>query len=114
MHRYILFLFVMLVVEACLDKGESLGDTMPDAKSFDEFDYINSNYHKDMIVNKITMCEDIIQSNNYLTSIQIELLDTEHNTLTGDAHGPGTGNCASWQPTGRILAMDLGLRRHYS
>lgn len=102
-------------MSGCLTKGQAWGDTLPGAITYDDEDFLLTNFSDGMIIGKITMCEDTISSNKYLTGIQIDLKDrTTYETTTGIFHGAQTGTCTSWEPAGRTLSMSIGLRRHYS
>ena len=78
----------MHIVCGCLTKGEEYGDTLPGATTYDDEANLIANFRDGMIIKKITMCENSISGNSYLTGIQIDLLDrTTYETTTGTFHG---------------------------
>lgn len=81
-------LLLVSFVNACLETKETFADIVDGATSFDEYDYLTTNYQDGMVVDKIQICQADISGFSYLVGIKIDLISRSTGvTSEGTYHG---------------------------
>lgn len=121
----LLFLVLLSLLStswACLKKGNSFGDTLTGAASFDDESNLISNFRNGMVVDTIYICRVTISNKSYIAGIRVNLINRKNSqTVVGTYYGKSAADfatgavvCSEWKAFGTLIKLTLGKKAHYS